>query len=273
MFFKRRRKITYKSRSELLTDSNIEKKVSFCISHKNRVSYLKQTLAKNLEDNASDQNIVEFTLVDFDSTENIDDWIKAEFSDQIKRGYLKYYRASGLDEWHASIAKNTTHFLGTGAILVNLDCDNFTGPNGGTHVLNHFENKDHNIILWQYSNKKLDGSFGRIAMTKDGFDELCGYNEALLPMGYQDGDLRNRLEASGLELVQDITERYNAAIQNEKYIPQNMSWKTMNETNQKTSKRNIKNNILTANDRQSYGIRENILKLDPVTLEMTPFLT
>ena len=211
-------------------------------------------------------------VVDFGSDIDVGEWMANEFGEYIRSGYLKYFFTDQLGDWHASLAKNTTHLLANGAILVNLDCDNFTGKNGGKFVHDQFMSRDHGILLWQYSKKKLDGSFGRIAMTRDEFDGLGGYNEALLPMGYQDGDLRNRLISSGLELVHDTNEMYNQAIKNEKFVPKEMSWKKMNEQNQRVSKENIKNNRLVANEGKLYGIRNDILHLDPDALKMKPFL-
>ena len=268
LFFKR--KPIALPQSPDLTDATKTKKVSFCMSHKNRFDYLKETLAANLSDNRDDEDLVEFILVDFGSNEDIKGWVIKNFRKDLNSGYVKFYSTEELGDWDASLAKNTAHYLASGTIVVNLDCDNFTGQNGGRFVYDSFLNNNNDIVLWQYSGKKLDGSFGRIACTKKAFDELGGYNQEFLPMGFQDGDLRDRLKASGRVLVHDKNMDFNAAIKNEKYIPANMTWKKMNEHNQKLSKTNIKNNTLTAN-KGIYGIRENIFELSPDTLEMMPF--
>lgn len=240
------------------------------MSHKNRFEYLKETLATNLSDNRDEQDMVEFVLVDFGSDADIKGWIVEKFKKDIISGYLKFYSTTEMGDWDASLAKNTAHYLASGTIVVNLDCDNFTGQNGGKYVYDSFIDNKHDMVLWQYSGKKLDGSFGRIACTKHAFEELGGYDQAFLPMGFQDGDLRDRLKASGRELIHDKNADYNAAIKNEKYIPANMTWKKMNEHNQRLSKKNIKNNLLTAND-GIFGIRQNIYQLSPETLELVPF--
>ncbi|MEP2275579.1 MAG: glycosyltransferase family A protein [Reichenbachiella sp.] len=239
------------------------------MSHKNRFDFLKSTLAINLSDNKNSQDIIEFILVDFDSDDDIKGWVIENFKDEIKSGYLKFYSSNELKEWDASLAKNTSHYLASGTIVVNLDCDNYTGQHGGNFVLDTFLKNDKDIVLWQYSGKKLDGSFGRIACTKKAFNEVGGYDQEFLPMGFQDGDLRDRLKASGRQLVHDKNSNFNGAIKNEKYIPANMTWKKMNEHNQKLSKDNIKNGKLMAND-GIYGIRQNIYQLSPISLEMEP---
>lgn len=247
------RKKKYLSKSSVISGTK-KTTLSFCIPHRDRFEYLKQTLRKNLNDNSSHTDQVDFVLVDFGSEEDVTGWISSEFSGEIKSGFLKYYTAEGLGEWHASIAKNTTHRLAGGDILVNLDCDNYTGKEGGKVVIDHFQRADENILLWQYSKKKLDGTFGRIALTRDLFNELGGYDESLLQMGYQDGDLKDRAVALGAKLVHDRDPSFNQAIKNEKFVPQSMSWKRMNEYNENLSRKNIRAGNLIANEGRTGGL-------------------
>lgn len=263
MFF---RKKSYLPLSALLQGTDIPK-LSFCISHKNRVPYLKQTLRQNLEDNRVDQAMVEFVLVDFGSDEDLVPWLLSEFSADLSSGYLRFFQTNVLKEWHACIAKNTVHRLAKGAILVNLDCDNFTGARGGKFVIDSFTQAKENLMWWQYSKKKLDGTFGRIGMTRDIFEKLGGYDESLLPMGYQDGDLKDRALALGLRLCHERNPAFNQAIKNEKYTPTNMTWKAMNEQNERTSRANVKAGRLVANG-GTFGIGMNIYWLNAEKGEM-----
>ena len=245
------RKKQYRSRSASLTE---DAKVSFCIPHRNRFSFLEQTLRKNLDQN--DPHLCEFVLVDFGSEENVTDWIKTEFAHELGAGYLTCFEARGLGDWHASIAKNTVHLQASGDILVNLDCDNFTGTDGAKFVRDQFLNTEDEIVFWQYSKKKLDGTFGRIGMTRRLFHELGGYDQNLLQMGYQDGDLKDRAMALGAKLVHDRSNQYNGAIKNDKFVPKEMSWKQMNEQNERTSANNIRAGKLVANKGKRIGLEE-----------------
>ena len=104
-------------------------KLSFCITCMNRLNQIKETLPQNLRDNILFNEKIEFIVVDF-ATPGLQQWIKSEFEEELRSGYLKYYYTEELRYWHASIAKNTAHLLANNDILVNLDCDNYTGYNG-----------------------------------------------------------------------------------------------------------------------------------------------
>ena len=112
--------------------------LSFCITCKNRIHQIRQTLQKNLDDNRSHQDMIEFVLVDFGSTDGLKKWILSNFYQELSSGYLRYYYTDELPLWHASIAKNTAHSLARNNILVNLDCDNYTGRMGGNFVIQTF---------------------------------------------------------------------------------------------------------------------------------------
>ncbi|MEP2024451.1 MAG: hypothetical protein ABJH98_13665 [Reichenbachiella sp.] len=210
---------------------------------------------KNLNDNLIDRKSIEFILMDFDEGNQVKNWIIKEFGEYLSDGYLKYFHCPGLEEWNASIAKNTSHKVATGAVLVNLDCDNYTGLRGGAFVLEQFRQAEQNIVLWQFSKIKEDGSFGRISITRDLFKFLGGYNESFLPMGYQDDDLMARAKASGALLVHRRNPEFNQAIPNEKYKPATMTYKQMKMTNKAKSKKNIRLGRLMANSGQ-FGLEE-----------------
>jgi hypothetical protein len=214
-------------------------------------------LFKNLEDNRSDSGDVEFILVDFDSKDGLKDCVKDTFENELKSGYLRYYYTNKLPYWHASIAKNTAHYLAKNEILVNLDCDNYTGYRGGRFVIEQFEN-DSNIVLHQFG-KYGDGSYGRIAMMKKYFDEAGGYDESFEPMSCQDADLIARLQIFGLKYLRINHQEYCKAETNtkeESIINTNSakSWEEMERINRKKLSENIRKGNYIANNGY-YGMR------------------
>ena len=156
-------------------DINIPK-LSFCITCKNRLYQIQDTLLKNLNDNKMYKHLIEFVLVDFGSNDGLQDWIKKDCIKYIKDGYLKYYYTDDLPYWHASIAKNTAHIYANNDILVNLDCDNFTGLNGGKYLIRQFMKLGEEIILHQLSGIFEDGSYGRIAVLDEIFFNIENTN-------------------------------------------------------------------------------------------------
>ena len=244
-------------------------KLSFCITCKNRFSQISKTLPKNLEDNFMHKDSIEFVLVDFGSTDGLQQWIEENFIDYINSGYLKYYYTDELKYWHASIAKNTAHILAINDIVVNLDCDNFTGKNGGWFVIeNMIKYGPGNIILHQFSNEFGDGSYGRIGMLKSNFLRVGGYDENFDPMGYQDTDIILRLRVLGCDCICLSDKEYNQTIPNSKElsmknVDSKEKWQQMNLNNFKKSTQNITSGSLIANKNKTHiGVVKNMYTLE-----------
>lgn len=210
---------------------NSGKKLSLCITHMNRFEYLSKTLPINLQDNLDFADKIEFVLVDFDNSEHIRSWIWNSFKDAIQSGYLSFYQTQSLKKWSAPIAKNTAHLLGKGAILTNLDCDNFVGKNGVSEVIQVFESAKNEVFLWQFTGIKRDGTYGRMSVSKTVFQRLGGYNQKFFEMGYQDDDLMNRAVFIGLKRIWKKGDGLTSAIKNKKYRPTYMPYRLMDTIN------------------------------------------
>ena len=239
--------------------------LSFCITCMNRFHQIRYTLRQNLEDNKEFKDLIEFVLVDFGSTDGLQEWVAENFVQEIEEGYLKYYYTEEMKTWHNCIAKNTTHILANNQIVVNLDCDNFTGKNGGLFVIDAMiKNGWEKTVLHQYGNELGDGTFGRIALSKANFLKLGGYDESLEPAGYQDLDLYARAQKMGLNYINISDKRYSRAILNTKAETivntfSELSWEEMHEYNRQLSIKNIASGKLTANtDKDHIGVIDNI---------------
>jgi len=160
--------------------------LSFCITCKNRFHQISKTLQKNLDDNRMFKELVEFVLVDFGSTDGLQKWIIDNFQNELKENYLKYYYTDELPFWHCSIAKNTSHLLAKNEILVNLDCDNYTGYNGGRFLIRHILKHQEKIVIHQFDENLWSGTFGRITVNRNSFREVGGYDESFEPVSMQD---------------------------------------------------------------------------------------
>ena len=237
--------------------------LSFCITCKNRLHQIQQTLRQNLEDNKIHQKYIEFVLVDFGSTDGLHKWVLSDFQEELDFGYLRYYYTDELPYWHASIAKNTTHWCARNKILVNLDCDNFTGYLGGKFVIEQFYRHRMDVVFHQFSGHSLDGSFGRIAVLRKYFHRIGGYNESFEPMSFQDEDLIVRLKHLGLSYIVRTDSTYNNAIVNTKEeglvnTGSSKDYKSMFLYNREMSSQLLAEGILIAND-GNYGIRKNLI--------------
>ena len=236
--------------------------LSFCITCKNRFHQISQTLKRNLDDNRLHERFIEFILVDFGSTDDLRRWILSDFSKDLSSSYLRYYYTDELPYWHASIAKNTTHLLARNDIVVNLDCDNYTGYLGGQFVINQFFNYYMDIIFHQYRGSNNDGSFGRISMLRKYFHKIGGYDESFQPMGFQDNDLILRLMALGLSYTLSNDNKYNNALFNTKsegleYTNTSINYSTMSNDNRNLSSKHLSEGYIIANN-GIYGIKNKL---------------
>ena len=224
--------------------------LSFCITCMNRFKYIKKTLLQNLNDNKNSK--IEVILVDFNSNDGLKDYVESnlEIQHYIKNKQLKYIFYEKLKYWHASIAKNISHNYATGKILVNLDCDNYIGKNGGDFVIKQFNEKGFNIVLSQSKEIFGSGTAGRISISKENFKKLGGYNESFYPMGYQDTDLICRATKLGLHHF-NISFNNNAIKNTKDEAIRNcnteIDYITMENCNKLMSNINIQNNELIAN--------------------------
>ena len=216
-----------------------------------------------MSDNYKSNSFVEFILVDFASDDGLKEWILATFVKELDLGYLRYYYTEELKNWNASIAKNTSHLYASGEFVMNLDCDNFTGPDGALFVLKQLERFGDNLLLHQFSGNLTDGSFGRIGSAKSYFLAVGGYDETFAPMGYQDVDLINRLCEFGLNYVNASNPLYNKAIINTKTesvqnTNSNMTWEEMDAQNLLISTKNYHDGKIVVNNGK-IGIQVNVM--------------
>jgi predicted glycosyltransferase involved in capsule biosynthesis len=191
-------------------------KLSFCITCKNRFHQIREALPVNLSDNFYFKDLIEFIVVEFGRNDGITDWVLNSFTNKLNSRYLAYFFNDELPFWYASIAKNTAHCLASNELLVNLDCDNYTGRFGGKYVIKNFIKHGLNIVHHQFSQYYGDGTYGRIGLTKTFFEQLGGYDESFEPMGFPDVDLILRAQQIGLTYINGYRPQYTAAIVNPK---------------------------------------------------------
>ena len=176
--------------------SDAQPSITFCVTCRNRLWQLKQTLAANLAELGDGHNI---SLVDFGSTDGLSAWIWTHFEADIKRKRMTFFEVTSPIGWSSPKAKNLAHRLASGTYLFNLDADN---------RIVHDEVRDIEKVAalgmacHQWSKTSwTDGSYGRIGMPRPLFMRLGGYDETFLPMGGQDIDLMKRIFSSGQKVA------------------------------------------------------------------------
>lgn len=206
-------------------------KISFCTWIRNRLHQYRITSLRNLE--RARGYDVEFVVVDAGSTDGLVDWMAANLGGAIGDGTVRYETVSP-DPFHFSRYKNVAHGLARGDILVNLDADNMIGPRFCEWALAALPGAT--TIAHPWSGAWGDGTCGRIALMRDAFDALGGYDEGMEPAGYQDIDLLRRAVASGVYVLEerhaDVVggALFNTIDEKMKFLP-NADWSGMNKRN------------------------------------------
>ena len=194
--------------------------LAFATTCKNRAPHIKATLPHNLADNPS----AKFILVDYNSPDDLAQYLSSEHAADILSGQLVVYSYTQPGPFAMAKAKNLAHRLAIreGAdILVNLDGDNLTGPGFAAWVEEAFSNADYErkmfghpeIYLWarMIQGQMKRGVSGRIAMTAKAFLLTGGYDERYSDWGPDDKDMTTRLNRLGF-LPIEIPRQYLDAV-------------------------------------------------------------
>lgn len=181
--------------------ANGSRPIAFCTTCKNRTQHLKVTLPQNLADNPRST----FIVLDYNSRDDLLDYLRVSHAADIEGGRLVVYSNHFEPTFRMAHAKNMVHRLGMleGAdILVNLDADNLTGPGFEEFVAWKF--RQPGIFLWSNMVKGqiVRGISGRIAVTASSFVKAGGYDEKYDRWGPDDKDFNVRLRNLGYTPVE-----------------------------------------------------------------------
>ena len=190
-------------------------RVAFCTTCKGRTQHVEETLPANLRDNQH----ATVVLVNYNSPDHLDDFVRRNHMRDVESGRLTVYRFTEPGPFRMAHAKNLAHRLALleGAdALVNVDADNFAGPGFDEYVARELASGD--AFLWAHMRKgeMRRGISGRIAVTAHAFLAAGGYDEAFATWGPDDKDFNVRLRRLGF-LAQEIDPRFlNAVSHNDK---------------------------------------------------------
>jgi len=161
----------------------------------NRLQHLQQTLEKNILDNYLPDE-VEFVLLDYNSSDGLEQWIYHNMMQYIETEMLVYYKTFEPEYYFRSHSRNMAFRLASAEILCNLDADNFLGKGFASFMINEFSKYDNIFYTNDYS---FNDTFGRVCVRNQDYVSIRGYNEMLKSYGYEDNDFLNRLVLHGLK--------------------------------------------------------------------------
>lgn len=162
-------------------------RISFCTTCMGRLHYLCQTLPENITTNRVHAPHIEFVLLDYNSNDNLKEWLLSAMRPELESGLLSVYRTDEPPFFQEAHAKNVAHCLSTGEIVCNLDADNFVVPGYIRFVWDELSKQPASIFF----GRGRDAT-GRVTLLRKHFLEMSGYNENMRGYGYTDVDLIHR---------------------------------------------------------------------------------
>ena len=176
--------------------------ISFGTVCMNRLHHIQKTLPKNIADNISYPN-VEFVVLDYNSSDGLEEWIKNDLKEHIESGLLKYFKTEEPAFFDRSHSRNLLFMLCNGDVICNIDADNYTGKDFAKYINQKFNEED-NIFLVADTKRKyyfLRNAFGRFCVKKSNFLALRGLDEEMKSYGSETVDFYERLAVNGVKEV------------------------------------------------------------------------
>lgn len=168
-------------------------KISFCTTAMGRLDHVASTLIPNILNNQVYPNL-EVVLLNYNSKDSLEEWIKENAGEYIEKGQLVYLREHYAEHFNAAHAKNVCSLASTGEVICNMDADNIA-PEGYAFHVNELMHRHPRAFTYFARGPK--GVKGRVAVFRNDYLTVRGYNEAMRGWGGDDIELFSRLEVSG----------------------------------------------------------------------------
>lgn len=233
----------------------------------NRLDDLKITLPKNIEDN-KDYGSIEFVLLDYNSTDGLEEWVKSFMMNYIESGILNYYKTIEPQYFCPNHSQNVTFRLAQNEFVANVDSDNFTQKNYANR-LNDCANLLPGRILALPDNFLLPNSDrlflkGRFGVYKKDIEILRGFDEDL-DTGYGNDDVNFILRAmlAGFKLVRFesffTADRIPTTDDKRVSLVKNKDYKIIKDYNAKITWKKLGKGIISVNKNIHWG-KANLIK-------------
>ena len=174
-------------------------KISVCTVSMNRLHHVRETLPVNIKENLSYPN-VEFILLDYNSSDSLEDWVRSSMKTYIESGILKYYRTLEPSYFQLSHSRNMVTSLSSGDILCMVDGDNYAGVDYAHWINSIFVQKGKNAVVSTFFREKgllYADTGGKLSFHRDLLASVRGYDESFIDYGMEDRDLVLRLVKAG----------------------------------------------------------------------------
>ena len=181
---------------EDMPDNNFT--ISYCIPCMNRTHHLKKVMPSIIEA-ANYSPPVEILVLDYNSTDDIDEYMASLRSVQLAEGnditYLKYSKNK---YYHMAHARNMVSLAARGKYLVETCVEVYLGKHFFSNIREEINRSKYKWL--RFYSKKPSGIYaGIIVIEKEEFIEAGGYDERFELYGPEDRELNSRLERRGIK--------------------------------------------------------------------------
>lgn len=204
--------------------------IAFCTCCMNRCHQLEETLLQNIKDN-DDYDLLEFVLLDYNSSDHLEEWTKCNLKKYIDSGRLKYFKTFEPTFFHHGHAKNLVFKLTNAEIVCNINSDHFTGRGFATFIGEAFKKNDRIVVtpipndIHNKTSQTPPGElWGKVCVRKSDFLAIGGYDERMIKFGNDDVDFINRLVANNVQcfhLTDDKFEKFISHNNDTRYSSKN----------------------------------------------------
>lgn len=171
-------------------------KISLCTVVMDRLDQLKETIFKNIEYCNGYPNF-EIILLNYNSRDGMDEWVKESLSDYISDGIITHYHTTEPEYFDNSHSRNVAFKLASGDLVTAIDADMFVGEDFLTY-LNKIANQLPEKAVFIRGKTAIRG---RIAFYKNEFMELGGFCEDFVGYNPWDRDIFHRAVVSGFKVA------------------------------------------------------------------------
>ncbi len=172
----------------------------------NRLHHLQETLLQNLSD-TRDEIDIDFVILNYNSSDNMEEWCKRKLSQEILAGRVKYFKTTDPHSFSHSHSKNMLFKLAEGEIVCNINADHYIGE-GFSQLIRSVFSQYVSCVLTPADYHNTDSLhvvakdvFGKVCLRKKDFLSVGGFDERMTNYGFEDWDLVNRLELTGVKRV------------------------------------------------------------------------
>jgi hypothetical protein len=220
----------------------------------NRLEHIREGLPYSLKNLGPDAELV---LLDYNSTDRLKEYILSTHLEDLKQKRLVYLRTTEPQYFLHSHSRNVLALAARGPILCVLDADNCLMEGFSAHLIESFNKFGPQSIGICETNLPCHG---RMAVLRENWLKIRGFNEAMMGWGWEDNDFRARalkLPLKPFILDSDLMTKvikHGSSERIQCLPPEFKSYSTTNEKNKQIHLAHMQRGVITVNEGKPWGV-------------------